>query len=272
MATVDFRNAYELLRRVMEQQELERQGSGYGSIPGTGSASNSGSYGSPQGGLLGRLIALQEEQSRYQPYPGDVGQAPLEPQNPNFRKLSRVDVRPQGAVAPSDPANDQSNSSYSPGVDLAFDPSSKPAQGAGMFGIPGYMPAPPWGVPVAGGVPLPFPGMRGRPFPLPPMGPGSIPTIPMPHIPDWLKAIGQGVQVFPRMFLGGGGDDEDCKEEVKKAREECTEAFASGWKGEYGLGPYRAPGAKSWTIQDCMRGRISERCGGNPWDRKPGER
>ena len=70
MATVDFRNAYELLRRVMEQQELERHQAGSGSGPGAAS-SESGGYGSPQGGLLGRLIDLQEEQGRYQPRAAD---------------------------------------------------------------------------------------------------------------------------------------------------------------------------------------------------------
>jgi hypothetical protein len=170
MAAVDFRGAYELLRRVMEQQELDRQQAGYGSTPGGAPATDSGGYGTPRGGLLGRLRALQEEQGRYQPYHGDVRQSHPEPKDPNFRKLSRVDVRPQDAIASS---GDQSGSFDYSGGRAAFDVPSRTSQGAGMFGIPGYMPTSPWGIPVARGVP--FPGMRGRPFPPPPLGSGSMP-------------------------------------------------------------------------------------------------
>src|SRR2546423_1082297 len=49
---------------------------------------------SPQGGLLGRLIALQAQQSRYQPVAMNSGRE----QDPNFRQLVRV---PNGVPLPT---------------------------------------------------------------------------------------------------------------------------------------------------------------------------
>ncbi len=42
-----------------------------------------------QSGLLGRLLTLQAEQSRYQPVPETGGRVPSAPQNPNFWQASR---------------------------------------------------------------------------------------------------------------------------------------------------------------------------------------
>ena len=50
------------------------------------------------------------------------------------------------------------------------------------------------------------------------------------------------------------------------AREICTEAYADGWKSKYNVGPYKTNTGKPWTIQDCMKGLISARCGGNKLD------
>lgn len=91
MASIDLRGAYGLLRRAMEQQSLQQQqGAGFGSTPSVASEDNSPSYGSPQGGLPGRLQALQGEQSQFEPVAANPGQAPSESQNPNFRQLSRA--------------------------------------------------------------------------------------------------------------------------------------------------------------------------------------
>jgi hypothetical protein len=87
-----------------------RQMSGYGQTPPThinlrpiDVYSPSGSENQDSaGGLLGRLLAQQAEQSRYQPTPLNSGQIQSAPQNPNFRQLSRVSpaVQTQGGVGP----------------------------------------------------------------------------------------------------------------------------------------------------------------------------
>jgi hypothetical protein len=66
------------------------------------------------GGLLGRLLSLQAEQSRYQPAPVNSGQTPSAPPDPNFRQLSRapIAVGPQGGIG--NPSDDQSSRPYSP--------------------------------------------------------------------------------------------------------------------------------------------------------------
>jgi hypothetical protein len=69
-----------------------------------------------EGGLLDRLLALQAEQSRYQPTPLNSGQTSSAPYDPNFRQLSRAPVasRPQEAIAPFNQPDDQSSPSYPP--------------------------------------------------------------------------------------------------------------------------------------------------------------
>jgi hypothetical protein len=108
MRTINFRDAYEfdpesyaeggglpgLLRRVMQQQSVQQQGADFGSAPNNSPEYDPDSFGSPQGGLLGRLRALQAEQSQYQPVPGASERGLPPPQDPNFRQLSRL---PNGA-------------------------------------------------------------------------------------------------------------------------------------------------------------------------------
>jgi hypothetical protein len=86
---------------------------------------NPGSYDSPQGGLFGRLLALQAEQSQYQPAQETNGPAPSALGDPNFRQISPapIGIRPQGAIAPSDLPDEQSNPAYAAvGADLAAQP------------------------------------------------------------------------------------------------------------------------------------------------------
>lgn len=273
MATVNVRSAYELLRRAMQQQNQEQQEIDPGSAANPAPDHNSGNYGSLQGGLLGRLLALQAEQRRYQPFAGDNERTPSEPPDPNFRQLSRAPIamRPQAAIGPSNRPVDQSSPSYSPvGDSTSLDLSRASGQGAGWFGAYGDKPVPPWIVtsPTMTTVPL---GLRGRGIPIPPMVPVPLPPIPMPTFPDWLRAAGKILQLYPRISsgMGGGGGDggDDCNEEIRAARKICTDAFADGWKSDYDVGPYKTSSGKPWSIQDCMRGLISERCGGNSTDR-----
>jgi hypothetical protein len=79
-----------MLRRAMMLQS-QQQGGNFGSTPDGAREYNPETSFSPQGGLLGRLLSLQAEQSRYQPFVEDSGQ----PRDPNFRQLSQVpDVAP----------------------------------------------------------------------------------------------------------------------------------------------------------------------------------
>src|SRR5712672_2540623 len=90
MATPDVRTAYELLRRAMQQNFLQQQGGGFCPMPNSAPGYNSGGYDSPQGGLLGRLLALDSQQNPYQPLAENSRAAPAVPPDPNFRQLLRV--------------------------------------------------------------------------------------------------------------------------------------------------------------------------------------
>jgi hypothetical protein len=73
------------------------------------------SYGGPQDGLLGRLLALQAEQNSYEPIASGKP-TPSESRDPNFRRLARVyitDRRPDGIDSISQ-SGGQSNPPYSP--------------------------------------------------------------------------------------------------------------------------------------------------------------
>lgn len=211
MATPDVRAVYELLRRAMQQQSLQQPGADFGPTPGATSEPDSDSYGGPQGGLLGRLQALQAGQSPQQPPAGNNGPIPSEARDSNFRQLSRVPSvdRPQGTTATYDRLNDQSRPSYSPvGSSIPFDSLSASPQGGGLFGTHGGQPVPPWVIPSPGMTPAPI-GWRIRgipiPVPFPPTGPGTIPQIPMPAVPDWMNVAGAIPQLLRKSLSQGGG-------------------------------------------------------------------
>ena len=75
-----------MLRRAMQQQ----QGPDFGSTPSAAPEYDPSGHDGPQGGLLGRFLALQAAQSRYQPAAESNGQMLSVPQDPNFRQLSRI--------------------------------------------------------------------------------------------------------------------------------------------------------------------------------------
>ena len=94
------------------------------------------------------------------------------------------------------------------------------------------------------------------------------------------KIIGDGLGGGGGGGSGGGGDsgndgnDDGCKDEIRKMRKICIDAYADGWNGNYTawrsnyrVGPYKKNSGGRWTIQDCMKGLVSKRCGGeNPDD------
>ncbi|HEY3792958.1 MAG TPA: hypothetical protein VGM09_14080, partial [Bradyrhizobium sp.] len=101
-ATYGNQNAGGLLGvlQAMVQQNQAQAGAAAGSRP-----TGVNGYGSPQGGLLARLAALQAQQSPYQSVSPTNGRAPL-PQNANFRQVS---PGPIAAWPPQvDPHSDQS--------------------------------------------------------------------------------------------------------------------------------------------------------------------
>jgi hypothetical protein len=73
---------------------------------------------------------------------------------------------------------------------------------------------------------------------------------------------------------GGGNDDDGCDDEIRKMRQICIDAYGDGWNGNYTawrsnykVGPYRKRSGGRWTPQDCLKGLVSKRCGGeNPDD------
>jgi hypothetical protein len=129
-------------------------------------------------------------------------------------------------------------------------------------GQPNRMGVAPFGAPP--GLPAGF-GMRlpGRlppgPFPMPGQ---PVTPIPMPQIPEWWKTLGKVLQALPIIVTGtygAGGryDDPDCKEEWADAMKECAKELAKLYPDKYKTGGHT-------TIEDCARGKVTERCGGNP--------
>ncbi|MBR0694814.1 hypothetical protein [Bradyrhizobium lablabi] len=109
MVAINFRGGYEfdpetyaigggMLRRAIQQQNLQQQGYDFSSAPNGTPNTNNDSFGSPQSGMLRRLHTLEAEQGRYQPIPGTGERVIPLPQDPNFRQLSRL---PNSAPPPS---------------------------------------------------------------------------------------------------------------------------------------------------------------------------
>lgn len=219
MTSINLRDAYELLQRAMQQHSMLQQGTDFGSTPNAVPENNSGGYGSPQGGLLGRLLALQAEQSPYQPSAARNEQAPFASPDPNFRQLSRAPAFNRTQAAIGAPTRSADQPTYSLGTGTSLDSPSATDQGAGLLGNHGNRPVAPWiaGPPMMtpisvgwrlGGIPIPIPG----PMPMPPGAPGPLPQIPMPVVPEGWKTAGAMVKVLPwivsQMASRKSGDEE----------------------------------------------------------------
>jgi hypothetical protein len=156
MATPNILGAYKLLRRAMQEHTLQ-QGGAFCPMPNSAPGYNSDGDDSPQGGLLGRLLAQEGKQSPYQPPAGNDRAAPATPLDPNFRQLSRTPSsdRAQGAIAAPGQSADQPRPTYSVG---------------------------------AGGSPD---SPDATTVPPPPQ------SIPMSAVPEWLKAFGKVLHFDP---------------------------------------------------------------------------
>jgi hypothetical protein len=78
----------------------------------------------------------------------------------------------------------------------------------------------------------------------------------------WKRGTEQGIKglidAWRRVFSGsaGGSYDPDCDQEWKEAREQCKEELAKPYPGRGRTGGYV-------DVEECARGLVSERCGGN---------
>ena len=83
-----------LLGMLLRGMQQDRDQLNVNSSSGSNGASeaDSGNNGSPQGGLLGKLAALQAQQNPSQPLISNNALAPSDPRNPNFRQLSRIAI------------------------------------------------------------------------------------------------------------------------------------------------------------------------------------
>lgn len=62
---------------------------------------------------------------------------------------------------------------------------------------------------------------------------------------------------------GGGEENQDgCDEERRVAEQDCLDAM-TGRKGRTNLGPWAKRPGKRFNFDDCVRGQLSKRCGGN---------
>ena len=146
-----------------------------------------------------------------------------------------------------------------------------PQTRSGLFGS-GVEAGPLWSAPQSLPVWWGFPGGGRLAPPLPPM---TVPPIPVPRFPDW-RDLWKTLQLYARDTSGtgggggGGGNEDGCDEERRVASEECLQASRNNWKGEYSSGVYGNPKKRPRTIDDCIKARLSERCGGGPleYDRK----
>lgn len=152
-----------------------------------------------------------------------------------------------------------------------FGLSNLPDEPPDNFGSPysagsrGLMGTPPLDAPqvVQAGYRLPFPGrLPPGPFPMPGQ---PVPPIRMPQIPEWWRPLAEVLKsLHPAIITGTFGangqyDDDVCKEEWADAMDFCAKELSK-------LRPDRYKTGGHTSIEDCARGRVTERCGGNPMD------
>jgi len=141
MITSNARDTYERLLQAMQQRALQDRG-GMPSAPDAVSGFDDGAYRLPQGGLLGRLIALQTGQGK-SPTGSPVSRPTLfEARDPNFRQLSRVVNRTHDAIGtsqehPSEVRRGQSTMSDAPPESISAGAQYAQGPGALSFEAPG---------------------------------------------------------------------------------------------------------------------------------------
>lgn len=185
------------LERVMQKQSLQQQGADLGSTSTGVSEYDPSSHGSPQGGLLGRLLTMQAEQERYQSDPEETRSTSVTPRDSNFRQLSRISAAGMSPVVdPSRPGNAPSER-----MPRAVGSSFPLHEGASSVGR-GLLDT---SDDIAPSISVGW-RPRGNSIGTFPSGPASAPPSPMPMVPDWWIAAGKIGQLLLRGMYGNPGD------------------------------------------------------------------
>jgi hypothetical protein len=95
--------------------------------------------------------------------------------------------------------------------------------------------------------------------------PGWAPVSPMDAFNPWLRGAIDSLDQTIRHFRSRSGAAEDadspeCRQEWQDARETCAKELSK-------LNPARGVTGGYRTIEECARGLVSERCGGNVYER-----
>jgi hypothetical protein len=102
-----------------------------------------------------------------------------------------------------------------------------------------------------------------------PARPGWAPWSPTDVFKPWLDGAIDSLDKTIRHFRSGSGQVEDernspdCREEWRDALEQCAKWLSTRNPPRGVTGGYK-------TIDECARGLVSERCGGNPYERPRG--
>lgn len=158
------------------------------------------------GGLLGRLLSLQQMQGQYQPSADNLDQAPSVPQTPLLQPLPWQNLpgygQPQSAPQPAALDLHSQYQALRPvlGDRNAMLATVNPSVGKTLIAqaLANQQSGNTADVVSAGN--------RGTGITVPPMGPVPPPPIPMPAIPDWWKAAGTILQLYPGILSGTLGD------------------------------------------------------------------
>lgn len=266
MGMMNFRNVYKfdpedaddqntggllgLLQAAMQQRQM-RSGTGYDPA-----SNDANSYGSPQGGLLGRLAALQAEQSPYRTLGQNNVPAPAGQLDPNFRQLVRVTAPARSAIDPSDRPDGQLRPSYisfQGGDASANGPAGAGSQYPARTSQPSRESLDVYGDGSAPSSAVSAPTKMAQiaiPFPRPPP---PFPPISTPIPPDWLQGAWNALR--KGRGYGGGGrrasprrnyDEEDCDERQAAEIDRCNQRYDDYVHPDYRCG--RPP-----TCQDSSR-------------------
>jgi hypothetical protein len=111
-------------------------------------------------------------------------------------------------------------------------------------------------------VPTSFRPLPGRVPGYPPVGP----TVPDAQADHFIRGV-QGLFdfLFRDRLPVGNPDAPGCKEEWEDARKFCADLLSKPNPPRGVSGPYE-------DVEDCARGNVSERCGGNPYERPKSRR
>lgn len=66
-------------------------------------------------------------------------------------------------------------------------------------------------------------------------------------------------------------NDADCEKEELEAIAFCRQAKKNGLKGFFGIAHLDDPQSSDWDFDKCVKGQMSERCGGSPLDKPDGK-